>query len=166
MKPNAEWVLAQLYTTSMHSKMSSAAVLSHGEDIGPMNGHHPRPRTMSTTHLIDVRAHPPQREECLRRDAHLRDRPPVPVEEREPEPADAIPECDRNGSSPKALAAWDAISNKEKRVPFNNAWHRDCHDASASFAPGYTLRTDKFEIIIEGKCVKCGCAANFKDSVP
>lgn len=32
-----------------------------------------------------------------------------------PGPVDAIPECDRNGSSPKALAAWDAISNEEKR---------------------------------------------------
>lgn len=103
---------------------------------------------------------------CLGRDAHLRNRPPVPVEEREPEPADAISECDRNGSSSKALTAWDAISNKEKRVLLNNAWCRDCHDAGASFAPGYTLRTDKFEIVIEGKCVKCGCAANFKDSVP
>lgn len=33
----------------------------------------------------------------------------------EPEPADAIPECDRNGSPPKALAAWDVISDEEKR---------------------------------------------------
>lgn len=63
MKLNAEWILAQLYTTSMHSKMSNEAVLSHGEDIGPMNGHHPRPRTMSITRLIDVRVHAPQHEE-------------------------------------------------------------------------------------------------------
>lgn len=55
-----------------------------------------------------------------------------------PEPVDAIPECDRNGSSPKALAAWDAISDEEKRILLNNAWCRDCHDANASFAPGYT----------------------------
>lgn len=42
-----------------------------------------------------------------------------------PEPVDAIPECDRNGSSPKALAAWDAISDEEKRILLNNAWCRD-----------------------------------------
>ena len=33
----------------------------------------------------------------------------------EPEPAGATPECDRNGSSPKALAAWDVIRDEEKR---------------------------------------------------
>ena len=38
-----------------------------------------------------------------------------------PEPVDAIPVCDRNGSSPKALAAWDAISDEEKRILLNNA---------------------------------------------
>lgn len=72
-----------------------------------------------------------------------------------PGPVDAIPKCDRNGSSPKALAAWDAISNEEKRILLNNAW---CRDANASFAPGYTLRADKFGIVIEGNCAKCGCA--------
>ena len=75
-----------------------------------------------------------------------------------PGPVDAIPECDRNGSSPKALAAWDAISNEEKRILLNNAWCRDCHDANASFAPGYMPRADKFGIMIEGNCAKCGCA--------
>ena len=74
------------------------------------------------------------------------------------EPAGAIPECDRNGSSPKALAAWDAISDEEKRILLNNAWCRDCHDANASFAPGYMPRADKFGIMIEGTCAKCGCA--------
>lgn len=74
-----------------------------------------------------------------------------------PEPADAIPECDWNGSSPKALAAWSAIGDEEKRILLNNAWCRDCHDANASFAPGYTLLADKFGIAIEGKCAKCGC---------
>ena len=47
-----------------------------------------------------------------------------------PEPADAIPECDRNGSSPKALAAWNAMSDKEKLILLNNARCRDCHDAN------------------------------------
>lgn len=67
-----------------------------------------------------------------------------------PGSAGAIPECDQNGSSPKALAAWNAM--------INNAWCRDCRDANASFAPGHTLRADKFGIVIEGKCAKCGCA--------
>lgn len=75
-----------------------------------------------------------------------------------PGPAGAIPECDRNGSSPKALAAWKAMNDREKRILLNNAWCRDCHDANASFAPGYTLRADKFGIVIEGNCAKCGCA--------
>lgn len=30
-----------------------------------------------------------------------------------PGPAGAIPECDRNGSSPKALAAWKAMNDRE-----------------------------------------------------
>lgn len=72
-----------------------------------------------------------------------------------PEPADAIPECNRNCSSPKALAAWGAMSDEEKRVLLNNAW---CRDADASFAFGYALRADKFGIVIEDKCAKCGCA--------
>ena len=66
-----------------------------------------------------------------------------------PGPAGAIPECDQNGSSPKALAAWNAMNDREKRVLLNNAW---CRDANASFAPGHTLRADKFGIVIEGKC--------------
>ena len=32
-----------------------------------------------------------------------------------PEPVGAIPECDRNGSSPKALAAWGTMSDEEKQ---------------------------------------------------
>ena len=76
----------------------------------------------------------------------------------EPEPAGATPECDRNGSSPKALAAWDVIRDEEKRILLNIAWCRDRHDANASFAHGYTLRADKFGIVIEGKCAKYGCA--------
>lgn len=76
----------------------------------------------------------------------------------EPEPAGATPECDRNGSSPKALAAWDAIRDEEKRILLNNAWCSGCHDPNASFARGYTPRADKFGIVIEGKCAKYGCA--------
>lgn len=74
------------------------------------------------------------------------------------EPADGIPECDLKGSLPKAVTAWNAIGDKEKQILLNNAWCRDCHDANASFAPGYTLRADEFRIVIEGKCAKCGCA--------
>lgn len=49
------------------------------------------------------------------------------------------------------------MNDGEERILLNNAWRSDCHDANASFAPGYTLRTDKFGIVIEGKCAKCGC---------
>ena len=80
------------------------------------------------------------------------------VPQYEPEPAGAIPECDRNGSSPKVLAAWNAMNDREKRILLNNAWCSDCHDPNASFAHGYTLRADKFGIVIEGKCAKYGCA--------
>lgn len=76
----------------------------------------------------------------------------------EAEPAGATPECDRNGSSPKALAAWNVIRDEEKRILLNNAWCSGCHDPNASFARGYTLRADKFGIVIEGKCAKYGCA--------
>ncbi len=37
----------------------------------------------------------------------------------EPEPADAIPECDRIGSPPKAPTTWDVISDEEKRILLN-----------------------------------------------
>ena len=47
------------------------------------------------------------------------------------------------------------MSDEEKRVLLNNAW---CRNADASFAFGYALRADKFGIVIEGKCAKCGCA--------
>ena len=80
------------------------------------------------------------------------------VPQYESEPAGATPECDRNGSSPKALTASDAIRDEEKRILLNNAWCSDCHDPSASFAHGYTLRADKFGIVIEGKCAKYGYA--------
>ena len=49
------------------------------------------------------------------------------------------------------------MSDKEKLILLNNAWCRDCHDANASFAPGYALRADEFGIVIEGECAKCGC---------
>lgn len=39
----------------------------------------------------------------------------------EPEPADAIPECDRIGSPPKAPTTWDVISDEEKRILLNIA---------------------------------------------
>lgn len=78
------------------------------------------------------------------------------VPQYEPEPTGATPGYDRNGSSPKALAAWDAIKDEEKRILLNNAWCSDCHDPSASFAHGYTLHADKFGIVIEGKCAKYG----------
>mgnify|MGYP007107201596 CR=1 FL=1 len=74
----------------------------------------------------------------------------------ESEPAGATPECDRNGSSPKALAAWNVIRDEEKRILLNNAWCSGCHDPSASFAHGDPLRADKFGIVIEGKCAKYG----------
>lgn len=71
-------------------------------------------------------------------------------------PASGIPECDRNGSSQKALATWDAMGDKEKRILLNNAWCHRCNDGSASFAAGYTLHADEFGVVIEGKCAKCG----------
>lgn len=50
------------------------------------------------------------------------------------------------------------VTDREKRILLNNAWCSDCRDANASFAPGYTLHADKFGIVIEGNCAKCGCA--------
>ena len=54
--------------------------------------------------------------------------------------------------------AQTSIHFRQRGILLNNAWCSDCHDANASFAPGYTLRADEFEIVIEGKCAKCGCA--------
>ena len=53
--------------------------------------------------------------------------------------------CNRNGSSPKALAAWDAIRDEGKRILLNIAWRRNRHDINASFAPGYTPRATSSE---------------------
>ena len=50
------------------------------------------------------------------------------------------------------------MNDREKRILLNNAWCSDCRDANASFAPSYTLHADKFGIVIEGNCAKCGCA--------
>lgn len=52
-----------------------------------------------------------------------------------PEPAGAIPECSRSGSSPKALAAWSAMNDREKRILLNNAWCRDCREPTHRSLP-------------------------------
>lgn len=44
-----------------------------------------------------------------------------------PEPADAIPECNRNCSSPKALTAWGAMSDEKKRTDFADAAELDAY---------------------------------------
>ena len=64
------------------------------------------------------------------------------------------------GMRPKRLLAEGpgGLGNHERRgeaVLLNDAW---CRDAKASFAFGYALRADRFGIVVEGKCAKCGCA--------
>ena len=54
----------------------------------------------------------------------------------------------------EALKAWHALPDEEKRILLTSAF---CHNCGlATFAPGYSIRRDKWGLVIEGTCAKCG----------
>ena len=54
----------------------------------------------------------------------------------------------------EAVRLWKSYQDEAKEMWFNNAFCLNC--GVASFRPGYNLRKDKFGVVIEGNCSKCG----------
>ena len=53
-----------------------------------------------------------------------------------------------------AKMEWKVIPADVQNMVLNNAF---CHNCGlASFNPGYIIRKDKYSLIIEGTCSKCG----------
>lgn len=53
-----------------------------------------------------------------------------------------------------AVRLWKTLSEKEQQMLLNNAFCINC--GVTSFQKGYSLRKDKFGVVIEGRCAKCG----------
>ena len=54
----------------------------------------------------------------------------------------------------EAVRMWKETPDDVKEMILNNAFCVDCGETS--FQPGYNLRMDKFGVVIEGHCAKCG----------
>jgi len=54
----------------------------------------------------------------------------------------------------EALKLWRSYPKKAKLMWLNNAFCINC--GVTSFKNGYNLRKDKFSVVIEGHCSKCG----------
>ena len=54
----------------------------------------------------------------------------------------------------RAVREWNKMPEEAKDMWLYNAFCVNC--GVTSFAKGYNLRMDKFGIVIEGKCAKCG----------
>ncbi len=54
----------------------------------------------------------------------------------------------------EAFRIWKTCPEEVKNIWLHNAYCRNC--GVASFKPGYNLRKDKYGIVIEGYCDKCG----------
>ena len=53
-----------------------------------------------------------------------------------------------------AVRLWQTYPDKAKEMWLNNAYCSNC--GIGSFKTGYNLRKDKFGVVIEGYCSKCG----------
>lgn len=53
-----------------------------------------------------------------------------------------------------AIQLWKNYSDEEKKLWLHNAFCINC--GNASFKRGYNLRKDRFGVVIEGVCDKCG----------
>lgn len=63
----------------------------------------------------------------------------------------------RKESGTTSLAAvklWNTYPEEAKEMWLHNAFCPKC--GVTSFKPGYDLRKDKFGVVIEGVCIKCG----------
>ena len=54
----------------------------------------------------------------------------------------------------KAWKKWQALSEDTRRKVLSSAFCRTC--GLAEFAPNYSVRNDKFLLVVEGVCAKCG----------
>jgi len=54
----------------------------------------------------------------------------------------------------EAVKLWRSYPDDIKQIWLNNAFCINC--GNASFKKGYNLRRDKFGVVIEGHCSKCG----------
>ena len=54
----------------------------------------------------------------------------------------------------KALKLWHSYPEDAKEMWLTNAFCPNC--GVTSFKPGYNLRKDKYGVVIEGFCSKCG----------
>lgn len=54
----------------------------------------------------------------------------------------------------EAVRVWNKMLEEEREILLHNAFCFNC--GVASFKEGYNLRMDKFGIVIEGICNKCG----------
>lgn len=54
----------------------------------------------------------------------------------------------------EAIRHWKNYSDEIKEMWLYNAFCINC--GNTSFKPGYNLRKDKFGVVIEGFCAKCG----------
>lgn len=54
----------------------------------------------------------------------------------------------------EAIRLWNKYPDEVKEMWLHNAFCVNC--GNASFKPGYNLRKDRFGVVIEGFCDKCG----------
>ncbi|MCI8993790.1 MAG: hypothetical protein HFG80_13930 [Eubacterium sp.] len=54
----------------------------------------------------------------------------------------------------EAVRLWKSYPDEVKEMWLHHAFCYNC--GTASFKPGYNLRKDKFGVVIEGFCDKCG----------
>ena len=54
----------------------------------------------------------------------------------------------------EAVKLWKSYPDEMKEIWFHIAFCINC--GKVSFKPGYSLRKDKFGVVIEGFCAKCG----------
>lgn len=54
----------------------------------------------------------------------------------------------------EAIRLWNTYTDETKQMWLNNAFCLNC--GVTSFEKGYNLRKDKFGVIIEGNCARCG----------
>lgn len=63
-------------------------------------------------------------------------------------------ERNRGTTDLAAYREWQSWPEARRRMYLGNAFCSKCR--VTSFAPGYTIRKDRFGLIVEGKCAVCG----------
>ena len=65
-------------------------------------------------------------------------------------------EKDAGTTDPEAYKIWKCWPEKRRQLYIHNAFCGNCMGVT-SFAENYNIRKDRWGIIVEGTCVKCGC---------